>query len=141
MIYKMTNLIAKALDDADVEYDVNDSAMQSEVVVPLDIGGTPFRIKFISNSDQNDVTVRVPDILEDLTPEQRTRLLPVINDINGSDDRGLRFWINIIDDLVLGYDFPRSFPDPEKYVLDTIADIRALLDSVYPALKKAADDE
>lgn len=138
MLYKMTKKIAMTLTEAGYENSINSIPFESEVSVPVSICGIQYQVRFISRDDDNDVSVRVQKIMEDMTPEQKLRILPLINDINCREDHGFCFYINDHDELAVSYDFTSAFPDPENYVTGIIEEISDLLKEVCPVLCEAA---
>lgn len=138
MLYRMTKKIAMTLTEAGYENSVSSIPFESEVSVPVFICGIQYQVRFISRGEDNDVSVRVFKIMEDMTPEQKMRILPLINDVNCRDDHCLCFYIDEYDTLAVSYDFMSEFPDPENYVIGIIEEISNLLKEVCPMLYEAA---
>lgn len=111
MIRKATMLIAEAFDERDIKYVIREIGEETSVV---DAGfsitcGPNARVLFASSDEENDVTVRITGLMQNIPPEKRTVMLEACNTINDKI-RFLKFCIHD-DDLIGEYDLPVETSD------------------------------
>lgn len=83
MIYRATNIIAKAFEEFDVDYEIAEVEDASAVEVHFGIEGGPRTVvRFISEDDDNDVAIRVFGLVTQIPLTKRSAMMEACNTIN-----------------------------------------------------------
>ena len=139
MIYKATRLIAQALDEEGIRYEVKENEKYSEAIVSFPIkNGPSARVSFISSDDDNDVTVRIFGLVHDVSEDRDVEILKAINKCNDH----FRFAKMVMDedrDINVEYDFPvKTGSDCVGEIACELASrLSSILEDCYPILMKA----
>ena len=121
---------------------VEENERSSEVYLNFSLErGGGYRIRFISNDDDNDVKVRVYALAK-VPKNKMTKVLKLVNQLN-SEYRFLKFVVDDDDDLNVCYDFFVDAQRPELTVEVVIMCYVHMIDEVYPQIMSTiwVDDE
>lgn len=97
--------------------------------------GSQYTIRFISQDEDNDVAVRVFDLLSVKEPS-RGRVLPVINSLNNRF-RYVKFTLEQDGSVNAEYDYPVPTIHPANSAQEMIGHFTRIIDEAYPELMKA----
>ncbi len=97
--------------------------------------GGSYRIRFISNDDDNDVSVRVYGLLS-VEGEQKEKVFPALNTLNNKY-RFVKFVMDDDGDINIEYDFTVRSVAPEKSAEEIVIRIVKIVDEAYPVLMRA----
>ena len=107
MIFEPTKAIAKMFDQKEIRYELQEQDTTSAVFAQFRAKTAPhIAIHFISNSDKNDVAVRVLNYVT-IPSEKREQALEVINELHRRY-RFLRFVLTENNRVIVEYDIPVS---------------------------------
>ncbi len=99
MIYKASERIAATFDEYDVKYRIEEVGEMSSVEAAFEIpGGPDVVVRFISDSDRNDVAVRVLGLVRRVPQERRERMLEACNELNNKV-RDLKFTLDFLSNV------------------------------------------
>lgn len=97
--------------------------------------GSSYRIYFISNDDDNDVSVRVYGLIS-VDESRREKLIPVINDLN-CKYRYVKFVLDNDGDVNIEYDYPIRCLNPAASAGEIVLRFTKIIDDSYPTLMRA----
>ena len=139
MIRNASRLIAEAFDLHDVKYHIVevDDASIVEASFPVTMGPQVV-VRFISNSEDNDVAVRVFGLLCKIPADKRTEMLEACNQLTGKI-RFLKFYVDREGDINAEYDFPVRMSDDclGECCHEMFVRIMQILDSEFHILAEA----
>lgn len=109
--FKSTQLIAETLERYGVKFDVIRYPDEEQLLAgfPVECGPSVF-MRFISKNDDNDVAVRIFDLIANIPREKRGRMLEACNALNCSY-RFLKFSMDPQGNIDVAYDFPEHCAD------------------------------
>ncbi len=139
MIYNATNLISETFDQRGVKYRIIELEGASDIEAAFKVSGGPIvAVRFISNSERNDVAVRVFGLINEITAEKRVVMLEVCNQLM-KEIRFCKFCLDDKNDLNLEYDFPVNLSDESvgECCFEMFARIMNILDQKYRVLAEA----
>lgn len=136
-MFKMTEAIYRTLkQDEGLKVFTEEREKNSEVWLQFGIkNGGSYRIRFINTDDDNDVAVRVFNLLS-VDETRRAAVMPVINEINRKY-RYVKFVMDDEGDVHIEYDYLVRCPDPAASARELIIRITRIVDEVYPMLMRA----
>ena len=137
--FKATNLIAEVFEEHGVKFDVKNAHGFETIVAGFPIDGGPLITEeFISNTNDNDVAVRVFRIVTNTPEAKRTRAMEACNILN-KEVRCLEFTIDDDGDVNASYDFLNSTPDEAvgEMALEIFVRTMKILDDRFCVLMKA----
>lgn len=136
-MYKMTREIYAALKQHD-ELKVFTEEVGNSSNVWLQFGiknGGSYKIRFISHDDDNDVSVRIYELLS-VEEDQYAAILKAINKLN-SKYRYVKFVLDKDGDINVEYDYLMRCPDPAASAMELVIRIVKIVDESYPELMRA----
>jgi len=136
-MFKMTQLIYDQLKgESGLKVFVDETEHGSDAWLQFTVkNGGPYRIRFISNDDDNDVAVRVYKLFS-VEENQVEKILPVINRLN-SQYRFVKFVCDEDRDVNIEYDYPQTSSHPEESAEEIVIRIVRIIDEAYPELMRA----
>ncbi len=111
MIYNATNLISEAFDNHDVKYTITerDNASIVEARFQIDMGPVA-SVLFISTDETNAISMRVNNIVNNISANRRVDVLEAINKIN-NHVRFIKFCLDEDNDINVEADLLRNICD------------------------------
>ena len=112
--------------------------LSSSSMVWLQFGiknGGSYRIRFISRDDDNDVAVRVYELVS-VDDAHKAKVLAAINKLNAKY-RYIKFVLDDDGDVNLEYDYLVDCPDPAASAKEIVIRIVKMVDEAYPELMRA----
>ena len=137
MVYKCTKAIYETLKNDEglkVFIDETDNTSAAWLQFGIKNGGS-YRIRFISKDDDNDVAVRIFELVS-VDKSQFAKVLPVINNLNAKY-RYVKFVLDNDGDVNVEYDYLMRCPDPAASAMELIIRIVKIVDEAYPELMRA----
>ena len=136
-MYKMTKAIYEALKkEENLKVFTEEYEGRSDVWLQFGIkNGGSYRIRFISNDDDNDVSVRIYSLLS-VEESHRDKILPAINTLNRKY-RFVKFVMDDEGDVNVEYDFPVTSTNPAVSAKELVIRIVKIVDDSYPVLMRA----
>ena len=136
-MYKMTREIYNALTkDGNLKVFTDETDTSSQVWLQFGLtNGGSYRIRFISRDDDNDVAVRVFELIS-VEESRQSKILPVINELN-SDYRFFKFILDKDGDVNVEYDYFLDCPNPAASARELVIRISNIVDEAYPKLMRA----
>lgn len=136
-MYKMTYLIYDTLQKVDnLKVSTRESKNSSSVCLKFSVNsGETYTIRFISNDDNNDVSVRVFALLS-VEEFQRPRVLPILNSLNAKY-RYLKFVLDEDGDINVEYDYAQKCPDPAASAVEIVKRIVTIIGESFPIISRA----
>ena len=136
-MYKMTKAIYEVLKkEENLKVFTEEYEDRSDVWLQFGIkNGGSYRIRFISNDDDNDVAVRIYSLLS-VEESHRDKILPAINTLNRKY-RFVKFVMDNDGDVNVEYDFPVTSPNPAASAKELVIRIVKIVDDSYPVLMRA----
>lgn len=129
MVHQATREIASALDSKDLKYDIVENDNTSRVICGMNGKALNFRIQYISTDEDNDVAVRVFDLVK-IPEEKKTDMLLFAHECNRRF-RYVKFVVNEGDNtLQLEYDMPLKNENPGEIALELLVRILNILNDV-----------
>ncbi len=139
MIFYTTKLISETFDQRGVKYRINELDSVSDIEAGYKVAGGPIiSIRFISNSEKNDVAVRVFGVINEIPAEKRAAMLEACNQLM-KEIRFLKFCLDDRNDINVEYDFAMNTPDDAigECCFEMLARMMTILDQKYPVLARA----
>lgn len=138
MIYKATRLIAQEMDQMNIKYSIDESDEHSIINAGFGIENGPnVVVRFISTDDDNDVAIRLYNIVTNVSESKLDSMMKVVNECNHKY-RYLKFLIDDERDVNLEYDILQHSSDdsvgPEAY--EFFIRIMNIMDEIYPLFMK-----
>lgn len=139
-MFKMTRMIHDTLKrDGKLKVFTVDGESSSAVWVQFMVGNADLhKIYFISQSDNNDVTVRIPR-LACVARSRVADVLPVLNQLN-REKRFLKFALDKGDYITVTYDCLESCPDPVSNALEIMCLMVDIVNDAYPQIMSVLSD-
>lgn len=136
-MFKMTSRIYKALsENDDLKVFTDDLGDSSNVWLQFGLkNGGSYRIRFISKDDDNDVAVRIFELIS-VDESRWAKVLPVLNQLNARF-RYAKFVLDKDGDINLEYDYLMHCPDPAASALELVIRIVKIVDEAYPEIMRA----
>lgn len=143
--FHATGLVADGLDRHGISYQVMTSENTERVRVGFAVKNGPMAVmNFISTDDDNDVRVRVYNLITDVSRERRARVRDACDTIN-KKMRFLKFYLDDEDCVDIEYDFLMATPDDSlgEMAVEILYRAKSILDDEYPIFGRAlySDDE
>lgn len=136
MTYQATKKIARALEERDIRYKVEETEKSSYVEVSFkgdNIRG--INIKLISSDDDNDVSVRSYAIVS-VPDEKKAAILAIVNEIN-LKYRYLKFVLDEDGDVNAEYDIPQKTVEIGDVGYELVSRFVNIIDKAYPMFMRA----
>ncbi|MDE6730116.1 MAG: YbjN domain-containing protein [Oscillospiraceae bacterium] len=133
-MFKAIKAICKVFDENDIKYVTETDEDSSTVITGIASELTKFNVLFISESDDNDVAMRVYDFIS-FKPKKLTNVLKLINRFN-NEYRYVRFSVDEDNTVSLSYDFMMSCKDPGETALEIFLRLYQGADEFYEQLMK-----
>lgn len=109
--FNATKLMATAFDEVGIKYDILHHAREELLLVPFSVGDeNPVFMTFISDSDKNDVDVRVFNLATDIPESEFDKVDEVCKTLT-QRSRFFKFHLLPIGDVFVEYDFPMAISD------------------------------
>ena len=136
-MYQATQSIYNELrKDANLKVFIEETDTSSNAWLQFGIkNGGDYRIRFISEDDDNDVSVRVFSLVE-VDESMRAKVLPIINEFN-SKYRFVKFVLGSDGAINLEYDYLVRCPNPAVSAREIVIRIVKIIDDAYPELMRA----
>lgn len=136
MIRPATMAIQKTFDEKNIKYRVNQVGDSSIVEAGFVLDNGPNAIvRFISRDDDNDVAVRVFDLVK-VKEDQQERMIKVINDLN-KEFRFLKFVIHDSGSVHVENDLYLHTENVGEVAAEMFVRYMQILKQAYPKLMKA----
>ncbi|MBR6108044.1 MAG: YbjN domain-containing protein [Oscillospiraceae bacterium] len=136
-MFRATEEIAAAFDEANLKYRLEETESGSRLGANVEVNYTAFCIWFISDDDDSDVAVRIPNFTRFRTEAERRKLLKPLNDMNRKF-RFCKFVLNrTAQSIELEYDFPQSADQIGQTAVEMFHRIARIADEAYPVFMKA----
>lgn len=129
MIYKATREIANAMDAANLKYDIVENEHTSRVICVIVGKILTFRVQFISTDDDNDVAIRVFDLVK-FPEEKQGSMILFANECNNEYRYAKFVIIRNENSLRVDYDFPMSCQNPGETAMELLSIIMRMIDDV-----------
>lgn len=139
-MFKMTRMIHDTLKrDGKLKVFTVDGESSSAVWVQFMVGNADLhKIYFISQSDNNDVTVRIPR-LACVARSRVADVLPVLNQLN-REKRFLKFALGKGGYITVTYDCLESCADPVSNALEIMCLMVDIVNDAYPQIMSVLSD-
>jgi hypothetical protein len=124
----------KSIDGLKVFTDENERSSEVWLQFGIKNGGN-YRIKFISTDDDNDVAVRVFNLLH-VEEDQKSKLISALNELN-IKYRYVKFCCSNDGDINIEYDFPVRCVAPESCAEELIMRFANIINDAYSILMHA----
>ena len=133
MIHKATQEIYDALKAKELKAFIEENGEMSTAYAgfPLE-NGAPIQIRFISTDDDNDVAVRVTELMR-VKADRAKAMLPVLNRIN-KQYRYVKFTLDRDNDVGVQYDMPLTGDNLGECAIEMILRFVQIIREVYPEL-------
>ena len=138
MIYNSTRLIAQAMDNHNFKYSVEEQEDRSLIVAGYRIqSGNILQVKFISQSKDNDVAIRLFCLVNSVSEDKVEKTLKILNACN-CKYRYLRFVLDNDRDINVEYDIPEYTSDDciGEIACEIFARIMSIVDDCYPMIMR-----
>lgn len=114
----------------------DESDKQSDAWVQFGLkNGGSYRIRFISTDNDNDVAVRIFQLVQ-LEQSQVANVLPVLNQLN-CQYRFTKFCCDKDGDVNVEYDYPAKSDMPERSAVEIVARFVKIVEEAYPQIMRA----
>lgn len=134
-MFKATEAICEAFDEAELHYNVHDSEDSSAVIASISTKLTHYDMLFISNDDDNDVAVRVYRFVS-FDESKTDEMIRLVNELN-DDYRFLKFTADTSDSTItISYDIPVSCEDVGNAAVEILVKLMRNCDKFYPRIMK-----
>ena len=135
MVYPATQAIYDALKEHDLECGIEARDEFSAVHVGINTKNASFEARFISRSEENDVALRIFNLMK--YPSERTEsMLLAVNQCNFKF-RYLRFSLDTNNNTVdASYDFTMATDDIGEVAYELLMRSASIIDDSYPELMK-----
>lgn len=139
-IYKATNLIAEAMDEYGIKYNVEKQLFGVEEL-KTEFGidcGPDIAVSFIATDDDNDIAVRVFGIVRNIPHAKRSRAKEACAILNDKV-RYFKFALDCVGNVNVEYDFPERISDNcvGEASVEIFAKVVKILDNEYQLFMKA----
>lgn len=139
MIFKSTNLISEVFDQREVKYRIDEFESASVIEAAFKVtGGPAVAVRFISNSEKNDVAVRVFGLINEVPEEKRKAVLDACNRLS-NEIRFVKFCLDYKFDVNVEYDFLANVSDEciGECCFELFARLMMILDQKFHVLAEA----
>lgn len=136
MIHKATDLISKTFDDYDVKYRIVEAGDASVVEAGFVIDAGPaVVVRFISKDDDNDVAVRVFDLINHIPLSKKYAMMEACNTLSAKV-RFYKFFLNRDNGINVEADLPEQTSDEcvGECCFELFARIMSILTNEYHIL-------
>ncbi|MBQ7886275.1 MAG: YbjN domain-containing protein [Clostridia bacterium] len=135
MIHKATQEIYDALKAQGLKAFIEENGELSTVYAGFSMeNGAPIQIRFISTDEDNDVAVRVTELMR-VEAERVKTILPVLNRINNKY-RYVKFILDGDNDIGVQYDLPLAGDHLGACAVEMIARFVKIIREAYPELMR-----
>ncbi len=135
MVYQATQAIYDTFKAHDLECGIEARDEFSAVHIGINVKTTSFEARFISRSEENDVALRIFNLLK-FPPERTESMLLAVNDCNNRF-RFLRFIVDTENNTVdAAYDFTVSAEEIGDAAHELLMRSAGIIDDCYPELLK-----
>lgn len=138
MIYNSTKLIAQAMDNFNIKYSVEEYENSSLIVVGYRITcGNDVQVKFISQSEHNDVTICLFGLVNSVPEDKVEKTLKILNACNFKY-RYLKFVLDNDRNINVVYDIPERTSDDciREIASEIFARIVTIIGECYPMIMR-----
>ncbi|HAJ96585.1 MAG TPA: hypothetical protein DCO72_02460 [Ruminococcus sp.] len=139
-MYRATREIYEAFQDAGLNCIVKELDHSSILIAGMTGRATSFEVFFISKDNDNDVSLRVPDLVH-YDPMLTTPLLHAVNKLN-CKYRYAKFTIDEEEQTVsIAFDVPLNAQNTGPIALELLARASRAVEDAYPVLIQYAGEE
>ncbi|MEE5992855.1 MAG: hypothetical protein V3G42_06400 [Oscillospiraceae bacterium] len=139
-MYRATREIYEAFQDNDLKCIVKEYDHSSILVAGMTGKTTSFEVYFVSKDNDNDVSLRVPDLVH-IDPMLMTPLLHAVNKLNFKY-RYAKFVVDEEEHTVgIVFDVPLNAENTGPIALELLARACRAVDEAYPVLVQYAGEE
>jgi hypothetical protein len=139
-MYRATREIYEAFQDADLKCVVKELDHSSILLAGIAGKHTSFDVAFVSKDNDNDVSLRVLDLVH-IDPMLMTPLLHAVNKLN-SKYRYAKFVVDEEEAAVsLFFDFPLNAKNTGPIALELLSRVSKIVDDAYPVLVQYVGEE
>ncbi|MBQ9165703.1 MAG: YbjN domain-containing protein [Oscillospiraceae bacterium] len=136
MIYKASKAIEEDFRKSGIKFRVEEDENSSRVVAGFTPkNGSPLRAQFISNDDDNDVSIRLFTLVH-ATDDTRDAILKVVNECN-QKYRYCKFVLDDDNDVNVEYDFLLRSGNVGPMATEYFIRLMKIVEDVYPLFMKA----
>lgn len=139
MIHQATEAIYEALKNADEDLKVfiEENGDASEAWLQFVVrNGSGYRIRYISEDEDNDVSVRVYGLINLKDQEYCDKIIPVLNKINNKF-RYVKFFLDKDGDVNVTYDYPLDNSNPAGSAFEMMVRFVKIINEAYPMMMRA----
>lgn len=139
MIHQATEAIYEALKNADEDLKVfiEENGGASEAWLQFVVrNGSGYRIRYISEDEDNDVSVRVYGLINLKDQEYCDKIIPVLNKINNKF-RYVKFFLDNDGDVNVTYDYPLDNSNPAGSAFEMMVRFVKIINEAYPMMMRA----
>ncbi len=137
MLYKATRLIQEAMDKVELKYSIDEVESSSVVKAGFGIDNGPDVLAyFVSRDNDNDVAIRVWDVISNISKSKELEVLKLVNECN-NEYRFLKFVLRN-DRLDIEYDVSADISDENlgNECVKIFLLLMKVLDAIYPRFMK-----
>ena len=137
--FQASHLIASAFENENIIFNVVNEYGGEEIRSSFHVEcGPNVIVEFTSFDNDNDVTIRISDLISFIPKEKRVRVIEACNIVN-SRIRYLRFYVDGYGDLNVEYDLPLATSDESvgEAAVELFYHIKNVLDEEYHTFVKA----
>ena len=139
-MYRATREIYEAFQDADLKCTVKELDHSSILLAGITGKHTRFDVAFVSKDNDNDVSLRVLDLVH-IDSMLMTPLLHAVNKLN-SKYRYAKFVVDEEEQSVsILFDFPLNAQNTGSIALELLARVSKIVDDAYPVLVQYVGEE
>jgi len=139
-MYRATREIYEAFQDADLKCTVKELDHSSILLAGITGKHTRFDVAFVSKDNDNDVSLRVLDLVH-IDSMLMTPLLHAVNKLN-SKYRYAKFVVEEEEATVsIFFDFPLNAQNTGSIALELLARVSKIVDDAYPVLVQYVGEE
>lgn len=139
-MYRATREIYEAFQDSGLNCVVKELDHSSILIAGMTGKHTNFNVSFISKDNDNDVSLRVLDLVH-IDPMLMTPLLHAMNKLN-SKYRYAKFVVDEEEQSVsILFDFPLNAQNTGPIALELLARVSRIVDDAYPVLIQYVGEE
>ncbi len=135
-MFRATNEICRAFDAKGIKYTTDESEKNSRVISQWGVkNGTDYRIQYISNDDDSDVSIRVFTLLH-IEDDKIAPIVVALNKLNCTY-RYVKFVLDDDCDVNVEFDLPLHTDNIGEICVEMTSRFVNIIDDAYPVLMKA----
>jgi len=138
-MFKAIKLLDEVFAARNLHYTVTETERYQEIDVPFEIQNGPSVIlRFLSFDGENDITILIPNLVNNVPAEKRFLLLDTLNEMN-RHFRYMKFFLDPKNNLDVQYDFLQHTGDESLGEMGYEIFVRTLqiMNESYPKIAKA----